>query len=440
MNQLRASCLVLFFLGTVSPLLGQLPVASQSMPAGIVEWGQKSAHQLTLDETDSNHDLEPLAGVVGDARVIGLGEAEHGIHEFLMFRNRFVRFAIERLGVTAIAAESGYNESLAVEDYVQGRSEFTMDTVGSVFSWSMAVPYEENRELIEWVRNYNARPTTKRKVHFYGIDLTGGRAGRFVEARHSLDAALAFIAVAEPPQEQAFRTRLGPLLANFATGVYGSLTADQQNALTAAIEDLVALFERRSVTWPAATSHEAFDRAYHSAIVCRQLNANFRAAPAESNPQAQRESAMAENLTWVLHRQEPGGRVLLYAANWHISKGPMATDKWGSSLGEHLQSKFGKDYVTIATAFGEEEETADGGAANESKPDPASAAALMSKVCKTFCWLSFQATPQPGPVADWLNAMRPIQGGRTDQLVVNKAFDTVVFMRKVRAASKLQPN
>jgi len=63
-------------------------------------------------------------------------------------------------------------------------------------------------------------------------------------------------------------------------------------------------------------SQDAFTGAYRSAVVARQLNVNFRAAAAESNPQAQRESAMAEKL---LQREGPTGRMLLYEGNWRIS-------------------------------------------------------------------------------------------------------------------------
>jgi erythromycin esterase len=38
--------------------------------------------------------------------------------------------------------------------------------------------FAENRELIEWMRQYNADPAHHRKLHFYGIDLSlGGPSG-----------------------------------------------------------------------------------------------------------------------------------------------------------------------------------------------------------------------------------------------------------------------
>jgi erythromycin esterase len=430
---------MLGFVLVSSPLRAQAVAGAQGAPPAVVEWGRMHARPLDTVETALNPNLDSFIKLVGDARVIGLGEAEHGIHEFFAFRNRFVRFAVQSLGVTALAAESGYTESTAVDDYVLGRGELSSAVVGSVFSWSADVAYPENRALLEWIRNYNMRPTTNRKVHFYGIDLTGGRAGRFVEAHRSIDAALAYIAVVDPAQERMFRTRLEPLESRFGSGLYDSLTVEQQNELTAAINDLLSLLERRSVVWPVATSQEAFDRAYRSAIVARQLNANFRAASAESNPQAQRESAMAENLAWVLQREGPAGRVLLYQANWHISKGPMLSDRWGTSLGEHLQSMLGKDYVSIATSFSEKEETPPSkGTTEGSGPDPTSSAALLSRSCAALCWLSLQEIPNQGPVTEWFNTVRPIQGGRIDQMIVKRAFDALVFFRTVHSAKQLQ--
>jgi erythromycin esterase len=409
---------------------------SQRIPPVVVQWARAHARPLEPLGTASAAELEPFAKLFGHARVIGLGEADHGIHEFLAFRNRLVQFAVETFGVTAIAAETGFTESVAADDYVLGRGEFSPAVATSVFSWS-SVGYEENRALLDWIRSYNTRRATDRKVHFYGIDLTGGRAGRFVEARRSVDAALDYAAALEPAQERAIRSRLEPLEPHFASGVYDSLTAEQQCTLTAAIDDLVSLFKRRSAAWTAATSKESFNRALGSAIVAQQLNANFRSAAAESNPQAQRESAMAENLIRVLQQEGEKGRVLLYEANWHISKGPMATDRFGSSLGEHLRSLLGADYVAIAASFGEKQE-ADGGKTDASEtPDPASTAALLSSVCHASCWVNLLDVPIQGPVMEWFYAVRPIQGGRVDQMNTRSAFDAQVFIRTVHSARKL---
>ncbi|HEX4826019.1 MAG TPA: erythromycin esterase family protein [Candidatus Polarisedimenticolaceae bacterium] len=379
-----------------------------------------------------------LAPIIGQARVVALGEPEHGIHEFLDLRNRVVELLVTEMGVTAIAAETGYSESVAVDDYVLGREnpgpEDLRRVVASVFSWSGGTAYPENQALLSWLRTYNSRASVTRKVCFYGLDLTGGRGGRFVETHLAFDAALAYLAKVDAPQEQAFRGRLTSFLPRFSSEGYPSLSGPEQETLTSAIDDLSSLFQRRRAVWTEKTSTEAFERAAHQVTVVSQLNANFRAATAESNPQAQRESAMAENLGWVLDREGPKGRVFLYVANWHASKGPMVTDRWGSALGEYLRTLLGADYVSIAGTYAQND---DGSASSPSTaPEAGSVAALLSQLHVQRGILSLRHVPRDGPVADWFAVQRPLRAGRNDGLIVNKAFDAVVFVGTVHPATQ----
>jgi erythromycin esterase len=401
----------------------------------VAAWARSRIFRLTTFDPDAPlTDLQPFKPIVAQARVIALGEADHGIHEFLSFRNRFIRFAVQEMGVTAIAAETGYTESLAVDDYVNGVGELTPGVVGSVFSWSMGTPYSDNRALLEWMRAYNARPSTKRKIHFYGLDLTGGRAGRFTRARLGIDATLAYLATVDTAQSRLLRERLAPQMPRFTSASYDSLTELEQNALTTSIEDLVSLFERRQTTWPVRTSQEAYDRAYHQAIIARQMNANFRAARAESNPQAQRDIAMAENLQWVLHREGSQGRVLVFAANWHISKGPMWSDRFTTSLGENLHAMLGKDYVTIAATYFRGESGTTGSPSPFAAPESTSVALMMSRVGEPRAVLPLSNVPSTGTVADWFRTSRALERGRVDNMLVSQAFDAVVFIDTVHPA------
>ncbi len=406
---------VMVFLPAAMQAQGNAP----TVPPSVLQWAKVNAMPM---------DISAIRPLVAHARVIGLGESQHGVDEFLGLRNQLLEFAVTSLGVTALAAETGYNESTAVDEYISGRGELSTAVIASVFSWSSPVAYSENEALLKWLRQYNERSTTKRKIHFYGIDLTGGRSGQFTEARTAIDSALAYVDQVDSAQATALRVRIGPLETSFASTSYDSLTADQQNTLTAAIDDLVSLFERRAVSWPAATTSDEFEKAYRSAIVARDLNANFRATGSESNPQAQREPAMAKELAWALRREGAQGRILLYQANWHVSKGPMVTDKFTSGLGEYLHASLGQDYVALATSFGRIN-----GA--DTAPDENSVAALLSKVCRTACWIDLRKIPVAGPVAVWMNTMRPVEGGRPDKLIVPKAFDAILFFPQVHVAS-----
>src|SRR5262245_16373273 len=63
-------------------------------------------------------DLAPLRELIGNARVVGLGEATHGTREFFQLKHRLFEFLVSELGFTLFLIEAGFGESLAVNRYV----------------------------------------------------------------------------------------------------------------------------------------------------------------------------------------------------------------------------------------------------------------------------------------------------------------------------------
>jgi erythromycin esterase-like protein len=61
-----------------------------------------AAHLLT----GAKDDYDPLLDLIGDARVVLLGEASHGTHEFYRERARITRRLIEEKGFGAVAVEA----------------------------------------------------------------------------------------------------------------------------------------------------------------------------------------------------------------------------------------------------------------------------------------------------------------------------------------------
>jgi hypothetical protein len=82
-----------------------------------------TAHAIQLAGTDPTgplDDLEPLADLVGDARVVAVGESAHFLREYTRLRHRVLRFLVERCGFTAFGLESGFSEGRAVDAWVGG--------------------------------------------------------------------------------------------------------------------------------------------------------------------------------------------------------------------------------------------------------------------------------------------------------------------------------
>src|SRR5436190_20413104 len=87
-------------------------------PAG---WLARHAIPLATTEATGNvDDLAPLAGIVGSAHVVGLGDATHGTHEFFTTKLRIVQFLVERMGFDVLAMEGSFPQFERINAYVQG--------------------------------------------------------------------------------------------------------------------------------------------------------------------------------------------------------------------------------------------------------------------------------------------------------------------------------
>ena len=63
---------------------------------------------------------EALEEIVGDARVVLIGESSHGTHEFYEARAEITKWLIEKKGFCAVAAEADWPDAYRVNRYVRG--------------------------------------------------------------------------------------------------------------------------------------------------------------------------------------------------------------------------------------------------------------------------------------------------------------------------------
>jgi erythromycin esterase len=180
MNRTRWAAILLAFAASRATALAQ-----QDDTALFVRWAKEHASPILGVEVGRQAgDLKSLKSAIGKARVVALGENAHGVHELLEFRNRLFEFLVQEMGFTAIAVETGFAESMPANDFVSGGAGSSSQLAHNVFQW-LPGAFDENRELIEWMRAYNERPSTHRKIRLYGIDLTGGFLGAMIPKRRS---------------------------------------------------------------------------------------------------------------------------------------------------------------------------------------------------------------------------------------------------------------
>ena len=145
-----------------------------SLPLGeheVLRALRAEAHPLTGD----HRDYDALLALIGDARIVLLGEASHGTHEFYRERARITRRLIDERGFAAVAIEGDWPDAYRVSRYVQGQgsdrdAEEALRGFARFPTWMWR--NADVLDFVGWLRTFNEdRHHTARKVGFYGLDL-----------------------------------------------------------------------------------------------------------------------------------------------------------------------------------------------------------------------------------------------------------------------------
>ena len=119
---------------------------------------------------------ETLEQLIGDARIVLIGESSHGTHEFYEARAAITQWLIDEKGFCAVAAEADWPDAYRVNRYVRGLGEDeTADEALSGFERFPAWMWRNTvvRDFVDWLRTRNRRQESngQRQAGFYGLDL-----------------------------------------------------------------------------------------------------------------------------------------------------------------------------------------------------------------------------------------------------------------------------
>lgn len=362
---------------------------------------------------DSVRTLDPM---IRDARLIGVGESVHDVHEFFDFRLQLLQDLVRRHRVTALVLESGMPEAMALDDYVRGKtSNVNYDAVLPGGYGSL----EDIRRTMEWVRAWNLGEGKRHPVGVYGADFPN-RSGSMLPALDKLQELSAGDAEIRASID-AIRPVATQIHAGWWRGAsqkYDPLPAETKAALTANVNRLVERVKQDG--W-----------AKRIARVIQQHELMLRLGA--FHPTAPRDEAMAENTLWILARLPKGERAVYWAHNAHVQhapvKGPPLPAGAWTGAGTHFAKALGKRYVAIGTAYG--------GAAidNASEPESGSVDAELAKLAPGPFLLPLRG----GTRAAWMNEERMMRF-QTGYLIVplGSAFDAVAYFDRATKGKRVE--
>jgi erythromycin esterase len=154
------------FLGLVFLLGSFIPYQSGGLPEYI------RSRALPLEKTA---DLDGLVRQAGGKRLVLLGEASHGTHEYYAWRDSISRELISNGGFRFIAVEGDWASLFELNRYVKnldGAAASASDVLDRLRRWPQWMwANEEVVALAEWLRRYNDVLPLDERVGFYGMDV-----------------------------------------------------------------------------------------------------------------------------------------------------------------------------------------------------------------------------------------------------------------------------
>ncbi|MFE3504830.1 erythromycin esterase family protein [Kitasatospora sp. NPDC059146] len=420
------------------------PTASRPVPetAAVSAELDRIAHPLRSTEPDAPAaGLRALGAMIGDARVVGLGEATHGSHEFFTMKHRVFRYLVEEKGFTTFALEASWSAGLLIDAFVQGQGDGDARTLVRRVMAGSPWQRREFADLISWMRAYN-RSGPQHPVHFVGTDL--GFPGIGEQPFSEVTAYLRKAAPASLSSVEQSYAALRPFTDAIGYISRTPLPERRRNAdLAQQALDLVAAAGRDGdADYEWAVQH-ARNIARTFAFTTMQVDDSGSVVAA----QVLRDRAMADNTLWWQRRH--GGKVLLSAHNGHVGYRSSDPVLYPTPQGAHLREALGAGYVGIGFTFGS------GSFLTEADPfaddwrsttvPPATLGMneyLLDRVRPRDYYLDLRQAP---PAArTWLDTARPTYDAGTTftstplpTLALGGSYDVLIHLHRVRAADKL---
>lgn len=285
-----------------------------------------------ISETLSHQDLEPLDGILGDARVVGLGEAVHTTRGFSRAKFRLFRYMVERLDFRVFGFESSWIDADRVAEYVRTCEGGPEEAITGLFGvWQN----ESVRDLVAWMCGYN-RENPDDPLHFYGFDIQAQGSDEVALLRTLLDK----IGVAA--SSKRYR-----LLGNCAGNSPAGPSSDSDHGkCRSALDSLRKYFNRKQKRILKQISAEELEWARLHVVSLRAWEDEIFYLESDFGESfAARDKGMAYVAEAIRRIRFPEAKTALWAHNGHIAKGDLSPGV--PVMGVHLEDALGADYKTV---------------------------------------------------------------------------------------------
>lgn len=295
---------------------------------------ENAVHLNTIEAGSGFDDMQPLKAIIGDARIVALGESAHCNGSFSRAKHRMVEFLVNEMDFTVFAIEATFPGALDLNDYILTGEGDPERALGALIyaAWNT----EEILAMVKWMRRYNS--THENKIKFYGFDVR--------VANGSANAVYNYLR--KTYDNNDYDKLLSVIMNPWTAGQFRQSTKEEKYSAKEKVESLITYLENKQPVIDQKTpseqkimEHKQWSLAVQHARVLLQYIEFWCLMSNQSKASSFRDKGMAENVRWLVD-YEKGAKIILWAANAHIMTIP------GSGcMGAYLRRTYGKDMVVI---------------------------------------------------------------------------------------------
>jgi erythromycin esterase-like protein len=281
-------------------------------------------------------DYDRLLDLVRDKRLVLIGEASHGTHEFYAQRAEITKRLLDELGFDAVAIEGDWPDAYRVNRYVREQSD-DEDAERALrgfrrfpaWMWRNTVVLD----FVEWLRG--------RGAGFYGLDLYSLHA--------SMAAVIEYLDEHGPDEARRARERYAcfdhfgtdPQVYGYETGLGGAWPCED--------EAVAVLLELQRHPHELLANDEHFFAEQNARLVVnaeRYYRSMYRGRQSSWNL---RDTHMFETLQALLAHLGPSSRIVVWAHNSHVGDARETQMGWSGelNLGQLARERFPRETLIV---------------------------------------------------------------------------------------------
>ena len=281
---------------------------------------KKYIYPLRTYEPDGRNtkDLKILDRLIGNSKVVALGEVSHGSSEIFKMKNRIIQYLAANNGFDIFSIEANMPESYKLNDYTVRGTGDAKKLIAGMYFWTWNT--EEVLNMVEWMHKFNQ---PKQRIEFTGFDMQTyeGAVDELLEAFEGNEDVKNKIADLRK-KLNIIRIRAKP------NGGIIDIDHNEMKKVDSILSFLQNSIEKSSLQ-PSLKAWLQQNRV----IIEQYLG---------QNDYLWRDKCMADNLMWI-KENNPNAKLVIWAHNGHIRK----TDQ----MGFYLTQKLGDDYSTFGFTF-----------------------------------------------------------------------------------------